>query len=32
MKQLFSMAKTIGKHLWDQNKGKIIDKAFKYGK
>lgn len=32
MKQLFSMAKTFGKHLWDQNKSKIIDKGLQLGK
>lgn len=32
MKQLLSMAKSFGKHLWDQNKSKIIDKGFTFGK
>lgn len=32
MKQLFSMAKTFGKHLWDQHKNKIIDKGIGLGK
>lgn len=32
MKQLLSMAKTFGKHLWDQNKSKIISKGIGLGK
>lgn len=28
--KLLSYAKTIGKHLWDQNKHKILKKGFKF--
>lgn len=27
--KLLGFAKTLGKHLWDQNKNKIIKKGFK---
>lgn len=29
MKKLLSFAKTLGKHIWDQNKHKIIDKGVR---
>lgn len=28
--KLLSYAKTLGKHIWDQNKHKIIQKGFKF--
>ena len=31
MKGLFSLAKTIGKHIWDTNKHKIIEKGMGMG-
>lgn len=30
--KLLSMAKTIGKHLWDSNKKTIYKKAINFGK
>ena len=32
MKQLFSMAKTLGKHIWDSHKEKIIQKGINFGR